>query len=307
MIDGLDGDPGHGRLLYTAGAAAAPRGERHGPLPPLPPRRSGSAGRALPELRRRPPGGRRRPPAGPPPLPEPRARRRRRPAGTVGAPPAGGHPLGPARPDRPLHRPWWRRRGRSWPGRGAFFRAMPVTGGLGSPLLYAVLIGWVGLAAAAFYQAIFRSVVGSSWGAFGRPAGGRGHARLGRGLGRLRGPGRVRRRVRRDRRVRRGRDHPPAAPAAGRRAAGLRGDLPGGELRPGHEHPVPRSLLRPARSAGIWSLVLYVLGLAEAHQIGHGKAAAAVLLPLVLVCCCCARGSRSSSRGRSRASRASMQ
>ena len=38
---------------------------------------------------------------------------------------------------------------------------------------------------------------------------------------------------------------------------------------------------------GIWALVLYVLGLAEAHQIGHGKAAAAVLLPIVLVCCCC--------------------
>jgi hypothetical protein len=39
--------------------------------------------------------------------------------------------------------------------------------------------------------------------------------------------------------------------------------------------------------AGIWSLVLYVVGLAEAHGIGRGKAAAAVLLPLVLVCCCC--------------------
>ncbi len=40
--------------------------------------------------------------------------------------------------------------------------------------------------------------------------------------------------------------------------------------------------------AGIWTLVLYVLGLAEAHQIGHGKATAAVLLPILLVCCCCA-------------------
>jgi hypothetical protein len=35
----------------------------------------------------------------------------------------------------------------------AFFRTMPVTGGLGSPLLYGVLLGWIGLAAA-FYQAI---------------------------------------------------------------------------------------------------------------------------------------------------------
>jgi len=38
----------------------------------------------------------------------------------------------------------------------------------------------------------------------------------------------------------------------------------------------------------IWSLVLYVIGLSEAHQIGRGRAAAAVLLPLVALCCCCA-------------------
>jgi hypothetical protein len=39
---------------------------------------------------------------------------------------------------------------------------------------------------------------------------------------------------------------------------------------------------------GIWCLVLYVLGLAEAHRIGHGKALAAVLLPILALCCCCA-------------------
>jgi hypothetical protein len=44
---------------------------------------------------------------------------------------------------------------------GAFFRAMPVSGGLGSPLLYAVVIGWVGLVASAFYGAVFQSIVGS--------------------------------------------------------------------------------------------------------------------------------------------------
>jgi hypothetical protein len=38
----------------------------------------------------------------------------------------------------------------------------------------------------------------------------------------------------------------------------------------------------------VWRVVTYVIGLAEAHQIGHGKALAAVLLPLVAVCCCCA-------------------
>jgi hypothetical protein len=39
---------------------------------------------------------------------------------------------------------------------------------------------------------------------------------------------------------------------------------------------------------GVWCLVLYVLGLAAVHQIGHGRATAAVLLPIALVCCCCA-------------------
>ena len=40
--------------------------------------------------------------------------------------------------------------------------------------------------------------------------------------------------------------------------------------------------------AVLWLIALYVIGLAEAHRIGHGKAAAAVLLPIVLLCCCCA-------------------
>ena len=39
--------------------------------------------------------------------------------------------------------------------------------------------------------------------------------------------------------------------------------------------------------AWVWSVALYIIGLAEAHEIGNGKAAAAVLLPLLLVCCCC--------------------
>jgi hypothetical protein len=39
--------------------------------------------------------------------------------------------------------------------------------------------------------------------------------------------------------------------------------------------------------AWVWSLVLYILGLATVHGITGGKAAAAVLLPLLLLCCCC--------------------
>jgi hypothetical protein len=165
---------------------------------------------------------------------------------------------------------------------------MPVAGGLGSPLLYAVIVGWIGLVASAFYQAIFRSVVGSSLGAFGaeRPE-------IAALLGWVEG-------------------------WAGFAAQAVFGGVfvvIGVFLAAGILH-LFLLLLGGARRdfeatfrvvsfaqatsilflvpfcgqfvGGIWTLVLYVLGFAEAHQIGHGKAAAAVLLPIVLLCCCCA-------------------
>jgi hypothetical protein len=170
---------------------------------------------------------------------------------------------------------------------GAFFRAMPVAGGLGSPLLYAVLIGWVGLAAAAFYQAIFRSVVGSSWGAFGdRPE-------VAAMLGWVEGwAGFVAQVVFGGVFVVIG-----VFVAAGivhlmlLLLGGARRDFEATFRVVSFAQATSILFLVPFCGqliGGIWSLVLYVLGLAEAHQIGHGKAAAAVLLPLVLVCCCCA-------------------
>jgi hypothetical protein len=168
----------------------------------------------------------------------------------------------------------------------AFYRSMPLTGGLGSPLLYGVVVGWVGLVAAAFYQAIFRSIVGSSWAALGaeRPE-------LGALLGWVEG-------------------------WAGFAAQLVFGGvfavigmfvatgilhlmllLLGGAQR-GLEATFRVVAFAEATSllflipfcgqlvGGVWCLVLYVLGLAEAHRIGHGKAAAAVLLPIVLCCCC---------------------
>jgi hypothetical protein len=169
---------------------------------------------------------------------------------------------------------------------GAFFRAMPVTGGLGSPLLYAVLIGWIGLAAAAFYQAVFRSVVGTSGSLLG--------------------------------------DRPELAALlgwveswAGFLAQVIFGGvfvvigvfvaagilhvmllLLGGARR-GFEATFRVVSFAQATSilflipfcgqaiGAVWGLVLYVIGLAGAHRIGHGRAAAAVLLPLALLCCCC--------------------
>ena len=41
--------------------------------------------------------------------------------------------------------------------------------------------------------------------------------------------------------------------------------------------------------AGLWTLVVLIIGLGEAQRCGPGKAAAAVFLPVLLAClCCCA-------------------
>ncbi len=169
---------------------------------------------------------------------------------------------------------------------GEFFRGMPVTGGLGSPLLFGVLVGWLGLVAASLYQAIFRSIVGSSLGALG--------------------------------------DRPELAAllSFAESWAGFVAQVVFGGvfvaigifvsaailhvmllLLGGANHgfeatfrvvcfvqatslvlvvPFCGQIVQP-----FWSLVLGIIGLAAAHRIGHGKAAAAVLLPLLLFCCCC--------------------
>jgi hypothetical protein len=168
-----------------------------------------------------------------------------------------------------------------------FFRAMPVAGGLASPLLYAVVVGWLGLAVAAFYQALFHAVVGSSLGVLG--------------------------------------DRPEIAALLGWAESwagfvaqvvfggvfvviglfvaaailhlmllllgGARRDFEATFRVVSFGHATSLLLLLPFCGqviAAVWSLVLMVIGLAEAHRIGHGKAAAAVLLPLALLCCCCA-------------------
>jgi len=232
-------------------------------------------------------------PSGPPPLP----------AGAGAAPDPGVPPLRPhGAPPGPAAGPgipWDQRERIGLLGAlvettrqvltepGAFFRAMPVTGGLGSPLLYGVLIGWAGLAAAAFYQAIFRSVVGSSWGGLGdRPE-------LAAVLGWVEGwAGFVAQVVFGGVFVVIG-----VFVAAGiihlllLLLGGARRDFEATFRVVSFSQATSVLFLVPFCGqvvGGIWCLVLYVLGLAEAHQIGHGKAAAAVLLPIVLACCCCA-------------------
>jgi len=176
-------------------------------------------------------------------------------------------------------------------GPGAFFRAMPTTGGMGSPLLYAVVVGWVGLAAASFYQAIFYSVVGSRWAAFGED-----RPEVAAFLGLVQGwAGFVAQVV-----------FGGIFVVIGVFVAaaifhlmllllgGARRDFEATLRVVAFSQATSLLLLVPfcgqivAGVWGFWTLVLYVLGLAQAHQVGHGKAAAAVLLPLVLCCCCVA-------------------
>jgi hypothetical protein len=170
----------------------------------------------------------------------------------------------------------------------AFFRAMPMAGGLGSPLLYAVVIGWIGLVAAAFYQAIFRSVVGSSWAAFGQD-----RPEITALLGWVEGwAGFVAQVVFGGIFVVIG-----LFIAAGilhlmlMLLGGARRDFEATFRVVSFSQATSILFLVPFCGqlvGGVWCLVLYVLGLAEAHRIGHGKAAVAVLLPIALCCCCCA-------------------
>ena len=176
-------------------------------------------------------------------------------------------------------------------GPGAFFRAMPVTGGVGSPLLYAVVIGWIGLAAASFYQTIFYSVVGSHWAALGED-----RPEIAALLGFVQGwAGFVAQVVFGWIFV-----VITVFVAAGilhlmlLLLGGARRDFEATFRVVAFSQATSVVLLVPfcgqvvGGASGLWTLVLYVLGLAEAHQVGHGKAAAAVLLPLVLCCCCAA-------------------
>ncbi len=169
----------------------------------------------------------------------------------------------------------------------AFFRAMPVSGGIGSPLLYAVIIGWLGLIVASFYQAVFRSLMGSAFSTLGeRPEvtalvswveGWTGFVMQ----------------------VALGGMFVVIGVFVGAGIVHLMLLLLGG-ARSGFEATVRVVSFAQATSVlflipfcgqlvgAVWTLVLYVIGLAEAHRIGHGKAAVATLLPLVLLCCCCA-------------------
>jgi hypothetical protein len=168
----------------------------------------------------------------------------------------------------------------------AFFRAMPVTGGIGDPLLYGLIVSYVGLVAGAVYSAVFNVTFGSALAGLGeRPE----FAHLlpfvqgGAGLvvNLVMGPIFI--------------------------AVGLflwSGILHlllmllGGGAR-GFEatfrvvaYASTTNLIQIVPMCGgligaVYGLVLAIIGLSAAHGDSKGKAAAAVLIP-VLLCCCCA-------------------
>jgi len=217
------------------------------------------------------------------------------------APPGGGYPPPPGSPPPPRGQTPWERRQEigllnalvettklvlSRPTE--FFRAMPITGGVGEPLLYAVIVGYVGLFASTVYNIVFRSVLGASLSQIGMaPDMERALAPLLRGgmvgvivnlvfgpvfiaIGLFIGAGILHlillvlasggRGFEATFRV-----------AAYTEAAALFNVVPlcGGLI------------------GAVFAIVLLVIGLSEAHGITRGKAAAVVVAPLVLVCCCC--------------------
>lgn len=170
-----------------------------------------------------------------------------------------------------------------------FFRTMPVTGGLGGPLLYGVIVGYIGLLASAIYSAIFNAVLGPRLFEMSR------RGDLDKLLPYVQGGMSLVVQV----------IFGPLLVAVGLFVSAaiihvlllLFGGAPRGfeatfRVRCYAE---AASLLRLIPGCGtpifvIYILVLAIIGLAEAHGIGRGRTAAAVLLPLVLLCCCCAAG-----------------
>jgi hypothetical protein len=167
-----------------------------------------------------------------------------------------------------------------------FFRVMPTSGGIGSPLLYAVIMGWLGVVAAGFYSALFNSVVGSGMAAFGESPefaqafylaqswGGFlvqvvfGGVMVAIGVFIFSGIFHVMLLI----------------------LGGSRRDFEATFRVVSFAYAPYVLALIPFCGgfvAGVWWIVLAVIGLTHAHEITGGKAAAAVLLPIVLFCCCC--------------------
>jgi hypothetical protein len=169
----------------------------------------------------------------------------------------------------------------------AFYQAMPRSGGIGSPLLYAVILGWIGVVASGFYSALFNSIVGTGIAGLGESQG------MTEALGFVQSWGGFLFQV-----------------LFGGVMVAIGVFIMSGiyhlmlMILGGARHDFEATfrvvcfaeapyilMLVPFCGnviAWVWGIVLAVIGLSQAHQIGGGKATAAVLLPLVIFCCCCA-------------------
>ena len=167
-----------------------------------------------------------------------------------------------------------------------FFRSMPVTGGIGDPLLYAVIVGYVGLFASTIYNLVFRSVLTSSLSSFG------GNSEMERLASFMQGGAGV---------VMNLILGPVFIVVALFVSSGILhlALLALGGATRGFEgtfrvsgYSQAASIFNIIPGCGgliglVYAIVLLVIGLSEAHGISRGKAAAAVLVPLVIICCCC--------------------
>ncbi len=178
-------------------------------------------------------------------------------------------------------------------GPSDFFRRMPVAGGIGSPLLYAVVIGYLGLLLSAVYSAVFLLVRGAAGAAALGPLSDR--PELAAFVAALEGWGGIIGQV----------VFGPIGIVIGvfiwtaiihlmlllLDGAGQGFEATFRVLSYSHAASVLAIVpLCGGPIAGLWSLVLWIIGLAQAQRIPAWKAAAAVFLPIVLCCCCCAVG-----------------
>lgn len=169
----------------------------------------------------------------------------------------------------------------------AFFRDMAVTGGIGAPLVYGLIVGYVGIVISAIYDFVLASVMGSGFGRFG--AGTEALANvmpyfegaMGLGMKLILGPIFLVIALF----LMSGIFH-LALMALGGAARGFEATFrvvcysEASSLL--NIVPLCGGILAP-----VVMIVLMIIGIAEAHGTTRGRAAAAVLLP-ILFCCCCA-------------------
>lgn len=169
-----------------------------------------------------------------------------------------------------------------------FFRRMRPSGGLGAPLFYGVLTGYLGLLVTSVYQLVWHLVAGGSAVPTGDSPAEQIRAAFqgGMSLGQfaanvLLGPVLVAIGLF----IGAGLYHLALLVLGGAQRdfeATLRVTCYGGATQLFQIVPGCGSLI-----ALVWNVVVQIIGLSEVHGISRGKAAAAVLLPLLLLCCCC--------------------